>query len=109
MALEAGTLNRKIVIQRMGDEVDEVGQPIPNPDWIDVASPWASIRHLAGLEAVRAGAESSLVRASIRIRYRLGINSGMRVKYGSSLYNINAVLPDATNREYCDLVCEMAQ
>ena len=68
---------------------------------------WASIKHLSGLQAIKADATASVVRASIRIRYRLGLDAGMRVLHVGAVYNISAVLPDAARREFTDLVCEL--
>lgn len=99
-------LNKRITIQKMGPDQDEIGQPIP-ADWVDVVTVWADIRHQSGMEAVKADAPVSVVKASIRIRYREGINAGMRVLHGSTAYNITAVLPDVAKKEHVDLVCEV--
>lgn len=103
--MQAGRLNRRCVIQQPGTVQDELGQPIPG--WTDVATVWASIRHLSGVEAIKADAAVSTVRASIRIRWRTGLNAGMRVVHDAQVYSIEAVLPDAGGREYVDLVAEV--
>lgn len=103
--MQAGRLNRRCVIQQPGTVQDELGQPIPG--WTDVALVWASIRHLSGVEAIKADAVTSTVKASIRIRWRTGLNAGMRVVHDAQVYSIEAVLPDAGGREYVDLVCEV--
>jgi SPP1 family predicted phage head-tail adaptor len=72
---------------------------------IGVNSVWASIATLSGLESVRSGIELSLIRSSMRIRYRLGITSDMRVLYGADLYEIEAVLMDEQSKEHMDLIC----
>lgn len=103
--MKAGALTRRVTIQERGTGQDEIGQPIDA--WMTVATVWADIRHTSGLEAVRGGAEVSTVKASIRIRYRAGIDAGMRVLHGDTVYEIRAVLPDTSGRVYCDLVCEV--
>ena len=103
--MNAGQLNRRILIQRPATARDEIGQPIPG--WDDVAHCWASIKHLGGMATIRAGAESSTVKASIRIRYRTDIDASMRVVHGATVYQIMAVLPDERTRDYIDLVCEV--
>lgn len=100
--MQAGALNRRITLQQLAAGQDAAGQPVPT--WSDVATVWASIRHPAGLQAIKGDADTSLVKASIRIRYRTGLTSGMRVKHGSEFYDIHAILPDA-GRVYLDLVC----
>lgn len=103
--IRAGLLNRQVKIQQLTQIKDEIGQPIN--EWQDVATVWANIRHMSGTEAIKADAPTSTVRASIRIRYRAGIDAGMRVLHGSTAYDIQAVLPDEIGRRHIDLVCEV--
>lgn len=107
MGLGAGSLNRRINIERRATTQDVLGQPVET--WDLVAAVWADIRHMGGMESIKAGADVSTVRASIRIRYRAGIDAGMRVTHGADVYDITAVLPDEARREYVDLVCERVQ
>lgn len=102
----AGSRNRRVSIQRRVSGQDEIGQPVEL--WEEVARPWASVRHVSGVEAIKNGADASVVRASIRILYRHGIDAGMRVVLGFSTYDIKAVLPDEQDRNGIDLVCEAA-
>lgn len=100
-----GRLNRRCVIQTPSEVPDELGQPIPG--WVDVATVWADIRMKSGIEAIKAGAPVSTVQASIRIRYRAGVTAGMRVVHNLVAYNIQAVMPDVSGREFLDLACEV--
>ena len=99
--MNAGRLNQRIRIEAPEATRDEIGQPIDG--WALVAEVWADVRVLAGLESIRAGAVTSASQASIRIRPRAGINSGMRAVRGSTVYSILAVAP---SRDHVDLVCE---
>ena len=103
--MQAGRLNRRCLLQSPSQSVDELGQPIPG--WTDVATLWADIRMKSGLESIKAGASVSVVQASIRVRYRAGINAGMRIVHNLTAYNITAVMPDVGGREYVDLVAEV--
>jgi len=103
--MQAGKLRNTVTIQQQTAGQDEIGQPMTT--WTNVATVWADIRHLSGIETVKAGAQISAVKASIRIRYRAGINAGMRILHGSTIYNIAAVMPDAAKTAYVDLVCEI--
>jgi SPP1 family predicted phage head-tail adaptor len=95
-----------IIQERTGTE-DDLGQPIDA--WTTVAEPWADIQHLNGLSAIKAGADHSVVMASIRLRYRFGLNAGMRVLHGATVFEILAVLPDERGRVYLDLTCKVIQ
>ena len=103
--MQAGRLNRRCVLQTPGTAQDELGQPIPG--WTDVATVWGDIRMKSGMESIKAGASVSVVQASIRIRYRAGVNAGMRVVHNLQVYEILAVQPDVGGREYVDLVCQV--
>ena len=100
----AGSRNRLVSIQRRAIGQDEIGQPVET--WEEVARPWASIRHASGVETIKSGTDASVVRASVRILYRHGIDAGMRVVTSAAIYDIKAVLPDEQDRNGIDLVCE---
>lgn len=101
--MKAGQLRHRVILQTLTAGQDEIGQPVTT--WTDTATIWADVRYLSGLSAIKAGADVSLSKVSIRLRYRV-VNAGQRVKHGAVLFNIEAVLPDA-KREYVDLVCEV--
>ena len=103
--MQAGRPNRRCTLQSPSQSVDALGQPIPG--WTDVATLWADIRLRSGLESIKAGASVSVVQASIRIRYRAGVNAGMRVVHNLVAYEVLAVQPDVGGREYVDLVCQV--
>lgn len=104
---QAGRLSTPIVIQQPQSGTDAIGQPLTG--WTDYAFVWANIRHLSGSESIKAGAVTSAVQASIRIRALAGVNAGMRVVAGGQTYNVLAVLPDMQSRAYADLVVEVIQ
>lgn len=107
--LRAGTLRDRIRIQARSDSHDEWGSPMPEA-WDDIAPNRiaADVRHRSGLSTIKADAEVSIVRASIRIRRRADVTAGMRVLHSGQIYDIEAVLPGET-REYIDLVCKLIQ
>ena len=88
--MRSGDLNSRVTIRkRVG--TGSLGQP--SNTWEDVATVWANIRHLNGAESIRAGAITSIVNASIRIRNRAGVTAAMRVVHAGVNYEIQAVLP----------------
>lgn len=102
--MNAGSLNTLVQIQQQSSVPDELGQPVLT--WSTVCTCWADARHLSGIEAAKAGTDASTVKASIRIRFRTGITSSMRVIVGGVVYQIKAVMPDLRQRVFVDLVCE---
>jgi SPP1 family predicted phage head-tail adaptor len=104
--LQAGSLNRRIVIQRLDAGQDDLGQP--QSTWVNIAPPtWASIAHKTGLQTIQGDAEVSVVQASIMVRFRADVCAGMRVLHRATTYKILAVLPDEVDREKLYLVCEV--
>lgn len=102
--MRVGQLKHRVTVKYLNSGQDDIGQPVQT--WSDLASIWADIRHLNGSESLRADADSSIVKASIRIRRRTDVTPAMRVYHGSTIYEIKAVLPDEQNRERLDLSCE---
>lgn len=105
--MQAGRLNTPIAIQQPASGVDQIGQPLTG--WTEYALVWASVRHMSGSESIKAGAVTSAVQASMRIRTLSGVNAGMRVLADGRTYEIKAVLPDMQYRTYTDLVVELIQ
>lgn len=101
--MQAGKLDKRITIKGRAAGQDGAGQPVET--WTDVATVWASILHQRGMEAIKSGANTSIVQASLRIRYLAGITAAMRAHHGATVYQIKAVLPHG--KEHIDLVCEV--
>lgn len=97
------SLTHRVTIQSLTEGQDEIGQPITT--WADVATVWADVRHPSGLSTIKADADVSIVKASVRIRHRADITSGMRLTHGGQAYDILAILPDG-RRMFLDLVCQ---
>jgi SPP1 family predicted phage head-tail adaptor len=102
--LRSGSLNRRVILQQQSVTQDAAGQPVNT--WVDVATVWASVLLLSGLETIKADRPASIVKASIRIRHRAGVNAGMRVLVGTAVYEVMAVLPDESKHIHIDLACE---
>lgn len=103
--MDSRKLNRVITIQRPSSAQDTVGQPAST--WQVFRKVWADVLHENGAELIRADAETSIVKASFRIRYLRGVHASMRVLLDSTVYEIKAVLPDEQFRDKVHLVCEV--
>ena len=108
--MEARSLNHRITIQKLAETQDAAGQPgtdyvnlIPTSDG-KIA---ANIKHLSGMETIKANADTSAVKVSIRIRYRTDVTAEMRAVHGSNVYQIKAVMQDMAGRHFTDLSCEL--
>lgn len=103
--MRTGSLNCRVTIKYLNSGQDALGQPVQT--WSDFVTVWASILHKSGAESIRADKDTSINQASIRIRRRTDVTPAMRVYYGSTVYQIKAVLPDEQDRERLDLSCEV--
>lgn len=106
MSLSAGKLNRRITIQQRQNGTDEAGQPLLT--WEDVATVWANVAGDTGLGTIRNAGEvpAAIKRYSIRIRYREGLDEGMRVLLGAVPFDVKEVRMDYARREWTDLIAE---
>ncbi|GAB4274628.1 phage head closure protein [Thermincola ferriacetica] len=96
--MRAAELRHRITIQQNnGTTTDSEGIPIEN--WFDVVTVWARIRDLSGREYFAAQQVQAEVSTEITIRYREGINTNMRVKYGSRIFGIQSIIPDERKTE----------
>lgn len=103
--MDAGKLNCQVALLQLVDAQDALGQP--GQTWTTLATVWANIRHLSGLETIQGGAQTAVGVASIRIRWRTDVTTAMRVQHGTTLYEITAVLPDLQRRQHVDLACRV--
>lgn len=77
-----------------------------NPDWTDLGVFWGDVRHLGGLETLRANSEVSVLRASVRMWYRPEVDSTMRLVHNGVTYGISSPPLRDADRRFMDLVCE---
>lgn len=103
--MRAGQLRHQVKLQALTAGQDAIGQPVQT--WTDVATLWADVRFLNGLETIKADAAVAVAKGSIRVRYRAGVTAGMRILEGSTAYDIRAVLPDTTGKRFLDLACQV--
>lgn len=103
--MRGGDLRSFVTIQHQVGGQDDIGQPVTT--WAPLASVWARIDNMSGMQTIKAGAETSIVKTAIRIRRRSDVTAGMQVVYGTATYLVKAVLPDEQTRQYTDLACEV--
>jgi SPP1 family predicted phage head-tail adaptor len=97
-------MNDRITLQQRGAGKDALGQPIES--WPDIATVWADVLFQSGAEVMRGGGDTSIVKCSIRIRARAGLDTGARVLFKAKAYDIKSALPDKQDSAFMFLVCE---
>lgn len=89
MGIRAGRLNRLVTLQqRAAGSPQQFATGEPDETWVDVAQVWASVEPLVGREFYEAQQVQSSVTAKLRLRWRPGVNAGMRVVHQGKIYNL---------------------
>lgn len=98
--------NDRVTILKRVDGKDTLGQP--TAEWVPLeAQPrWGNVRHLRGLEVLRAGAEVSVLKASVCMWYWADVNETMRLVHAGTTYEIKSPPLRNADRRFMDLVCE---
>ena len=98
------TMNDRITLLKRESGRDAAGQPAEN--WPEVATIWAHVKFETGAQVLRANADISVVRVSIRIRARADVDQTFRVRHKGVEYDVKSVIPDSGDRAFVFLVCE---
>ena len=103
--MNAGALDQRIVIERRTGATNDWGEPLPDA-WLPIITTWAHVQPLTGREYLAAMQNQSETTIRVRLRYRPGVKSAMRVKHGAKLYGIQSVIDvKSTGRELV-LMCK---
>ncbi len=99
-----GVMNDRVALLKRTAGRDGAGQPVEN--WPVLREVWANVKFQSGAEVMRANADVSIVKCSIRIRVARDVDASMRARHKGVAYDIQAVLPDSNDRDFMFLVCE---
>jgi SPP1 family predicted phage head-tail adaptor len=108
--MQAGQLNKTIVLQRRDMQRDSHGAQVPN--WSDVAQMRAAIVPLSGRQALVAQAFNAQLTHQILVRYTHRFADPlelpkMRIVWGTRIFNIHAAMnEDESNRQVTLMVFE---
>lgn len=99
-------LRNRIRIEQPIETRNEYGEVIKT--WQQLAEVFANVRFQNGAQVQRNAADYGESRLSVRIRFRRDVDNTMRLvllDWHDEIVAIEAVLPDAVQRKYMDLVC----
>lgn len=90
---DTGRMDKRIVIQLLGTEEDEIGNQTPS--WTDFHKCWANVNGVSGKEYWQARQQNEEQIISFKIRYcrkLFGLNSfDYRIMYRGETYNIQYI------------------
>lgn len=104
--ITSGKLDKRVTIQQLSAASparNDVGEP--NETWVAVATVWASVEPLQGREYWAQQQIQSEVSIRLRIRYRSGLTTKMRVVYGSKIFDIKSIIDPQEKHEELQLMC----
>lgn len=106
--IDPGKMRHRITFQHFVGESDAFGDPLLADDsqWEDVATVWAAIDPLSGREFYAAEQSQSEVSHKVRCRYRAGITTAMRIKYGERIFSILSVIDWEERHESLLIMCK---
>jgi SPP1 family predicted phage head-tail adaptor len=87
--MQAGALNRRIIIQKKQMSRDADGYPAEI--WVTQSVRWAQVLTTGGGEFYAAQRVNAETTAVFKTRYVQGINTGMRIKYGERIFDILSI------------------
>lgn len=90
VTIDAGQLNRPVIIQTRGVSKNEVGENVAG--WQDFVTVWAKCQPLRGQEYLAAGQMQQTTDVRFRMRYRSDITQSMRVVWNGTPYDIVDVI-----------------
>ena len=105
MALRAGELRNRIVIEEPREEQDDYGEPVKKWAELPGGRAWAKKEDLSGRELFQAQQVNAQVSTLFTLRYRSDVDARMRVVYKDSLYSIVSVQDPDGRREKLLLLC----
>jgi len=105
--MEAGALRHRVSIQEPVEARNSYNEAITT--WALVAVVWGSVAPLAGREFFAAEHVQSEITHRVRLRYRAGITSEMRVVYAGRVLMIQSVIDRGERRRELELMCREVQ
>jgi len=100
----AGKYNKRIALQIAQVVQDTYGQPIES--WVDIAAVWANIITSGGREFYAAQKMNAETTAVIKMRYRAGMHTRFRIKYGNRYFEILSIADPEEHHESLLLSCK---
>lgn len=96
-SVRAGALRHRVTLEVPTGVADATGDPVPG--WTVAAVVWAAVVPLSGQERLAAQQVVADVSHQVTLRYRADVTPHMRIRLGSRLFNILAVInPEERNR-----------
>lgn len=102
----AGMLRHLSTVQEEPSESIPDGTGGRTPDWTDVFTDYGNVAPLSGREGVFAAQLQAVTSHRVLYRWRPGIDAGMRIVFGSRVFNIRAAINVEERDRWLVLFCD---
>lgn len=102
--VRAGDLRHRLTLEAAERTADEGGGATVS--WVAVADLWGRITPTVGRELMRADGLGARLTHEIVLRHRTGVLPQMRLRLGSRVFEIHAVIDVAEGRRWLRCLCE---
>ena len=100
----AGSYRHPITFQKQAETENDYGEKVPT--WDDFITVKAGIYPVSGKDYISAVEINSEITHKINLRYVPGISADMRVKFGTRIFTVIAVLNFQERDKELQLVCK---
>jgi SPP1 family predicted phage head-tail adaptor len=101
--MRAGRLRHRVALQQAVEARNGFGDVIRT--WSTVATVYAAVEPLSGREYLAARQAQAETTTKITLRHRHDIDETWRITWQGHVYDIESVLPDATNARQLTILC----
>lgn len=102
--LSPSALRHRLVLEELQRVADEGGGFTES--WTTVATLFAAIRPLSGIETIEADRLAGRVSHEIVLRHRPGVQPAMRFRKGARLFHIMSVIEIEERKSWLKCLCE---
>ncbi len=101
--MNIGKMNKRITIQTATDAQDSFNSATET--WADTVTLWGNINPLSGKEYNANAQTESETTHVITVRYKSGITTKNRIKYGSRYFDIENVININESNQWLEMMC----
>jgi len=102
--MQSGELKKLITLQYETKTADGMGSF--TVVWTDLATVWAAIWPISANEIVQSMQTNMIISHRVRIRYRSGVLSSWRIKFGDRYFNIVSIINPSERGEWLDIMAK---
>lgn len=107
MGLTAGTLRRRVTIEKLSEQsLNAFGESVQTADqWVPVRSVWAGVMAITAREAVQSDRTQTSITYKVRLRTQPDLTTKHRLRWQGGVLNIQSILLRGNRLEEQEVLC----